>query len=822
MSLPMMGGATLESPQAILPTLTDFMPTGGLKAAPAAPPPQSAPEPQRRPVQEKTVPKVRGPSSPPKREHESGPKVHDDHGGLKPEREPEAQAAPPLPPPAPTTMLNLSTGWMNKIYFRGLDVLDRVSPDNANSGASNSVILLNRGDWEAGLQYIQALDQQLPDGALSDQDPNAVDKQGRRTSRNESFRIPSRERYAEVDTWIKYNHDLIAKKLNGSLGIAHYQFDDKRFWGISDATELQAGLSWNDFKYVVPSATYAWDFNGFNGSYLEFSLAGRTLPVWKSGDVAVGFQPYARVAYDLKYNGDNNGWNNAEIGFSVPIRLNKYLQLNLTGNYSKDLGDHTATGRNRTDDGFWGGISISTNTSFNNFATPAGVDYGKGKGPMIQQINPPGPWAVRAGMGTRTLSADFAERGMILVPALAVVDREPDAGTLANGHDNLNYKDGSIKPHGTADLGGTAHYTGGASSGTLADKDQQVLFTSDRYSYAGRDYAHGYNSEDKDNVIYPYIGFSYELPFGKTLGHFSIGAQYSFAHGEFDSGIKLSGLSFADETYAKHLFLYDLNSFSNDNTLIYDTQPRIDIFDQRDPQQGVQVVKTEKAKVATFIQSKLDVDLHSLWIPLEYTKDLGPRAHFSFSAGPTLNFFDVSLTSTAYARELDNLKGGNGLTNDVNFKVHKGLLSNDFLEPASGGKGKGTTNGTLVVGTTSGGATATANSNRNNAPNVPVAASSNPSTAASQTGVKGGNSLAPTLPGRDVGSQTWNRDEQHFELGAAVQASLKWDLDEASRWYIEIWGRYDYVSQFSISTPVSSSNIDVSSWGIGAGVGHRF
>ena len=89
-------------------------------------------------------------------------------------------------------------------------------------------------------------------------------------------------------------------------------------------------------------------------------------------------------------------------------------------------------------------------------------------------------------------------------------------------------------------------------------------------------------------------------------------------------------------------------------------------------------------------------------------------------------------------------------------------------------------------------------------------------------GGKGANVNSPRLPGTDVGHRVWRDSGTELRWGAAVQGSLLWDLDDQDAWFVEFWGRYDYVSPFTISNGVTSSRIDASSWSMGAGLGYRF
>src|SRR5436190_2827434 len=175
---------------------------------------------------------------------------------------PDTSVAPPVEN-RPT--LYVTAGYSNRLYFRGLDILDRVSPDDA-TGAMTTRVKVSKGGWEFGAQYLQALDPQLPDRDALKSEPNLVDPITGLTnpaaSNYENFRVPSKDRYTELDLWMSYTRPLGAG-WTGTLGATYYYFGNKQFWGLDHAFEMQAGLSYTRLPYVVPSLLYAYDFDGF-------------------------------------------------------------------------------------------------------------------------------------------------------------------------------------------------------------------------------------------------------------------------------------------------------------------------------------------------------------------------------------------------------------------------------------------------------------------------------------------------------------------------------------------------------------------------------
>ncbi|MEZ5301917.1 MAG: hypothetical protein R3F11_14910 [Verrucomicrobiales bacterium] len=232
--------------------------------------------------------------------------------------------------------VTVDASWRNKLFFRGLDVLDRVSPDSAPNG-----LVQTRASWgyrrgdnylSAGIMYIEALDSQLPNGNAHDFN-GAPAGGGRRSNPSlaswRSLECP-RERYSETDLFLTFSRMLVPETIEGSIGVTHYRFSDGAFWdsgqGPADSTtESTMGISYLKWERksdsmawsVIPTFTWVHDFDAFDGDFLELSTQGNIyFPRWK-----LAFSPFAKLGYDLEYNGDNNGWNNLELGMGVSHSL---------------------------------------------------------------------------------------------------------------------------------------------------------------------------------------------------------------------------------------------------------------------------------------------------------------------------------------------------------------------------------------------------------------------------------------------------------------------------------------------------------------------
>ena len=782
----------------------------------------------------------------------------------RPAQESVPEPAPVKEAPAPVAVASVdnrptiffTTGYSNRLYFRGLDILDRISPDNA-SGAFTNRIKVTKGGWEFGAQYLSALDTQLPDQDALGIEPNLNDSTGTpnpNASAYEGYRVPSKDRYAELDLWTSYSHYL-GNKFTGTIGATYYHFLNKQFWGVQDAFELQAAVSYSGFKYVEPTLLYAYDFNGFKGGYAELTVAGKGIPYRNFLTPETGMKwsatPYAKLAYDFSYNGVDSGWNHAEIGVNVPITLNKHLALNVNGAYVADLGDDSG-GRDRADSGWWFGLSLSAATRLGAFPD-SGLSDPSGKGKVALTAPPDRKWSFSGGIGGRSINADFDEDSQSFTSALSHVTRKVDRGSvgLADSTADKVYEDGTVHSNtqpGT--IAGTSKFTGGQVTGTREDRDQQVRFLASQYYYSNILDRYERNVTDEDRALYPYFRLDRELAnYGN--GTLSLGLMYSFTASELDSGTGLSALDRANELFQQHHYLYDVNELDDVNartpgaaTIIFNDEAMAgdpffagnpgaqEFYGTRDPQQAIIEVITEVNKTATFIHSDLDVSLHSLSAPLSWEWDLGQRTHLSLSAGPVVNVINAELTTRAWSRDLENLAGGRVVSNTTGeLLIRTGApYSTDFVEgnqtaPKTGGTSSGVPGSANTPSNSSSFGAGSVGAVRPASPAtviIPGVTDPNPGTPGTGGGGKGGSALSPRLPGIDRGSRSWNNSDTDFSIGAFAQASLKYDLDQKDRWYIEIWGRYDYIKPVTIGNGAGSAEIDASSWGIGGGVGLRF
>jgi hypothetical protein len=422
------------------------------------------------------------------------------------------------------------------------------------------------------------------------------------------------------------------------------------------------------------------------------------------------------------------------------------------------------------------------------------------------------------------------------VRATTLFEHKSDNGSerLANGGEAVNYGNGRVgeaSDHRDGERG-VAVASGGTRSGSFNNRDEQILLTSRLYEYPTALSYYDQREDDEDAAISPYIRMDYELIRHESVS-FSAGLSYSFTSAELDTGTNLASLDHAYERVLNHYFLYNVDyqdGQANSNRVIVNdaelaTNPvvandaALNGATARGPQTGMQGTSTEKGKVATFVHNGLDVDMHSISLPFAMTLDLGERLHVSLEAGPTLNILNYDLRTEAWSQSLSNTSGQTVLGKPISFKGNNGVFtSSDFKEadttippPAMPYKG----------GATGPGVKRTADLNVESI----VATSPDkqpPAGRGTPSGGKGGNYRNPALPGDTIANRVWREEGVRARFGAFAQLGVQYDLNDADTWFIDVWGRYDYVGSFTISNGITSANIDPSAWSIGAGIGYRF
>lgn len=198
----------------------------------------------------------------------------------------------------------LAAGWDSRYMFRGVEILDGGSL--AWTDLSFSTYGFTLGAWYA-------------------------------TGVNEDFN--------EIDIYASYAWSLGPVDVEG--GYIFYGFP--RDGG--ETQEFFAALSTGVIPYVTPGLAFYYDFDEFEGGWLEFSLSS-SLPIVQD---VISIDPFAAISYDFEYNSEDSDLNNVQIGVEVPIALSENITLSGYVAYSWAL----SAIDDFQDDEFWGGAAIS-------------------------------------------------------------------------------------------------------------------------------------------------------------------------------------------------------------------------------------------------------------------------------------------------------------------------------------------------------------------------------------------------------------------------------------------------------------------------------
>ena len=714
-----------------------------------------------------------------------------------------------------------SLGYYSLYMFRGLDVGHQTSIEGSNKnqgflGASTSA---SYNDFALSFWFMNSLDPYVPGGAGFDGSFGKISKQrdaltGQMTSvyaNQLDYHTPKAVRYQEYDLSPSYTFHL-TPSLTFTPGVNMYFFNDGRFWAHQDKSvnftaEAGASMNYTGCKYVNQSLSYYYDFEAFNGGFLEYRVSAPPIKLITMGQVAVGFVPSVGISYDFHYNNHaSNGWNNVEPGVDIPVQLAPGLVLDFGAHYSVPLSN------NRTDDRYW--FTAAFQYTFPNAEPrPQVTEAISGKKTVVPLVSEGQEtrWRFTTGAGIRNLSSNFH-----VGAAAGYYDGRTGSGDLflATATQNANYNNGSVLSQSNPYYSLNFRTQNGGQT-RLGDSDfvvqnpnqvsspgtnlvQQVTYNSDRYMSSG---VQGFNAKDTDSAASPFVSLGYSFYQGHGLDA-SVGLGYSYARSEMESGVRNTGISSA----LNYSFTYNVNpvwkqgvivpgdsSNLNQVSLVYDGKQLINMLTAADksgasafPDLSPQKIVTT-TPVAAFRGAKLDQSLNTMSIPFDLTFDLTSRIQARISAGPTLNFFDVDLTTTTDYQQLDS-------TADGAVKV--------YTNPVK-------TAGTVLNG----------NVNLNG---VTLQASTT-TTVAGPSATKGSSSgTTRALPGVNLAHIVNTSNTQKFTVGAFAEVALQFDLDSHKRWFAELYGRFDYVPKFTVADGASSATIDATSIGAGAGFGLRF
>ena len=724
---------------------------------------------------------------------------------------PNPKPVPAVEGAAPSLLHFMASSGYSSLYMvRGLDVGARTSIDGSNKNEhfsiSNASMFIQ--DFGVSFSYIQSLDSYIPAGAYHSYGPysagggilpNALAPQ-------RGYQVPQSSYYQEYDVMAAYSFHP-AKKLDLTIGLNGYWFANSQFWKsksgapVNYTMETQTSLNWTAVPHVNQTLSYYYDFVAFEGAYLEYKASSSYKVLGsKDGAFSVSIEPGVAVSYDLKYNASKNGWNSVEPGVDIPVKLADGLTLDLGAHYSHDLGSTTGGSGQRTDNRFW----YTANLQFlfpNGSSKPAPivadskeVKHGKS---IISDISlgeaQEGRWRIAAGAGVKVLHTSYnvgvpanlttnayynANTSPVSVGASFPSNSSPTVG-LANNTTTVSYLSNGVGigqiSAGNNSTGMAVFSNGSLRSNPYAGTFQQVDFYTRSAPVTA---SQSFNAVSNDAVVNPYINFSYELFSAGKFGT-EIGIGYSYDNLNNNSGMQLVNL----QSGTTYIYTYVMTSpvvgstatgtALASGTLIWNGATFAHFVDPNGlfslPNYNPQV-SASTVSIAAFRSAKVDLNMHSPSIPINLSYNVTDRIQARVSFGPTFNLYDSNLstqtdyqlvTTGAFTPGIPGQSGSNAQSSTV------------APVPPPGGKGAGS-----------------------------------------------GKSSA--LPGVNVGTANSRATGLGFEVGAFAQLSAQIDMDSAKRWFVEVYGRYDYVPSFTLSDGASSVKISPSSFGGGIGVGLRF
>ncbi len=699
--------------------------------------------------------------------------------------------------------------------FRGVNILDSASADKGGgvvTGSAKVGYARTNDAFTIGFNYWQALTRQTPEGGQFNVPPNS----NRKTQQN--FSLPSKDRYAEYNLNLAYTRNFFDGKVVGTLGYNHFHFSNKQYYDsdqspIGYANEITLGFAYTPIPHIQPSIFWAHDFDGFKGDYVELRVDGAyQLPAIRG--FSVGLRPYAALSYDFKYNGSDNGWNAFEVGLSVPVRVTSFLTVSPTVNYVLALED--SNGGPRASDGLWGGIRVTVDWAGD---PPKPALPGSSAKEAKIVLAEPGehPWEISVGAGWRQVNYSFDHHSLSPFPTKSLFRASKNDGELGfatagrvQTYDNgaIDARTPAVNPARNVAVPGTAAFSVDNQSQLFGS---QVRFKSDRFSQAESHSAVNSNYDDQDSVVSPYIDMDREV---WRSGQFSarVGLLYSFTASEGDSGYRLGRLDQLKQRTDTSGFVYSVDSFASNSSgaqvqnlvvspsayTSFFTTAGLTIQGDFTPQAESSSRVQEVVLVGTFVRSNLELYSHDLAIPLSARFDFGNRLHAEVTVAPTITFANAEISTDVESRAFSSLTTG---------KV--GIQSQAVMRSAptlSGPAGR--------------------SSPVPSSPNAPAPTStSKPPSVATSPSPGGGKSAkpkSPDYPGTVVARSRFKESSTEVLFGVSLGGSLILDLNEDRTFYAEIWGRYHWVQDFSISNGFASSNVDLSSFQMGVGVGYRF
>ncbi len=229
--------------------------------------------------------------------------------------------------------ISFSVGYDSQYIFRGINILGGGLGSGATEGGSLVWADINYAKYgfTIGAWYAASINES----------PNGLGQRGTQDGT-----------YTELDLYLSYAYDFGPVGL--SAGYTYYLFPDAA--GPDDNTEtheFNVGIFSSAIPFVTPSLTFFYDFDLFEGGYLEFKLAS-SIPVIAD---KLSIDPYALVSYDFEYNSNTSDWNHFQAGITVPYKVTP--NFTVSGYAAVALALDAADSVGANDYEIWGGGKIS-------------------------------------------------------------------------------------------------------------------------------------------------------------------------------------------------------------------------------------------------------------------------------------------------------------------------------------------------------------------------------------------------------------------------------------------------------------------------------
>ena len=261
--------------------------------------------------------------------------------------------------------------------------------------------------------------------------------------------------------------------------------------------------------------------------------------------------------------------------------------------------------------------------------------------------------------------------------------------------------------------------------------------------------------------------------------------------------------------------VYDANAYANGYKSVV-TQGTFNFLQQSTPQTILNTTDTEVVRVATFLRTRANVTAHDVAIPITFRHDFGRRLHAEISAAATATFVNAEISTDVQRRALTN-RTTNVLLNQPATAL-SGSLSSDVTGSVPPG---GTIDTSKFTNPTA--QFVSPQADRKVDPGGGGGGGGGGGKTGNLGGGKSGSGVKPPeLPGKNVGRERFTDTSDDVLFGFNGSVSLVYDLDEAGNFFAEVWGRYHWSEDLTLRNRLGSSEIDMSGFEGGIGVGVRF